>query len=433
MVGMIKELVTKSNLTYLVDNGYLTYYMCLMCMIILPTYVNFLPPFMILWGIFWLLENRSKISEVIVYNNHMKRLFICFLIFYAWQIFGLVFASNLDIGIERILKRLSFLLFPLVLFFPGKMILQNLNKLLRIFVYSSVIFCLFCFVFAFYRSLSFQSGHMIFNPHPVPYGWENYFFGYFLSNHIHPSYLSMYLVLSVIISLDCLFNDTFKLIGKLKWVIILMIFIITIYFLSSRSGVLAIIVIIPSYLFLKIKQRRAKWILLIVLPFFLFGVFNVLKTNGRFNYSFEKALSEVPGKTIIKDGRIPIWKSAISLIRKNFVFGVGTGDATEELKAEYKREGYKDGYYDNLNAHNQYLEIFLENGFIGLVFFIFILGFMIYYSVIYNNLVYGLFVISVMIFFVFETMLNRIAGVTFFPLFSFFLFHLKTYQQAPDI
>jgi O-antigen ligase len=423
---MIKEIVAKSNLSYLVDNGYLTYYMCLMCMIILPLYVNFLPPFMILWGLFWIIENKKRFTEIFVKRSGAKTLLILFLAFYAWQLFGLFFASHLDTGIERILKRLSFLLFPLVLFYPGKMILENMNKLLRIFVYSSAIFILFCFCLALFRSLSFQSGHVIFNPHPIPYGWENNFYGFYFSNYIHPSYVSMYVVLSIIISLGILFTDAKKNTEKTKWIIIVVFLIFSLYFLSSRAGVLAGIIIIPTYFFLKIEKRWAKWVLLTVLPFFLFFVFLALKTNTRFSYSFEKMISDRPGKLTIKDNRIYIWKSALVIIGKNLLFGVGTGDATEELKAEYLRRGYNDGYYDNLNAHNQFLEILLENGLIGLLFFSVILGFMIYHAFLYNNIVFGLYIITVLIFFIFETMLNRIAGVTFFPLFSFFLFHFSS-------
>jgi O-antigen ligase len=109
---------------------------------------------------------------------------------------------------------------------------------------------------------------------------------------------------------------------------------------------------------------------------------------------------------------------------------VGTGDVSTELKKEFKNLGYSYGYYEDLNAHNQFIEIQLENGIIGLVLFLILLGYMIYIAVSQGNLVYGLFILMMIIFFSFETMLNRLAGVTFFPLFAFLLYYLKNPQKT---
>jgi len=101
-------------------------------------------------------------------------------------------------------------------------------------------------------------------------------------------------------------------------------------------------------------------------------------------------------------------------------------DASAELKKEFKKKGYTYGYYNDLNAHNQFLEVLLENGLIGLVIFLGILGYMIFIAVSERNLVYGLFILMILIFFSFESALNRLAGITFFSLFSFLLIHIKS-------
>ena len=81
--------------------------------------------------------------------------------------------------------------------------------------------------------------------------------------------------------------------------------------------------------------------------------------------------------------------------------------------------------YDNLNAHNQYLEVFLGTGLIGLLIFISILTYMIYLFKLKRNLLFGLYISIILIFFLFESILNRIAGVTFFSLFTFLLLYLE--------
>ena len=117
---------------------------------------------------------------------------------------------------------------------------------------------------------------------------------------------------------------------------------------------------------------------------------------------------------------------ALSVIKHNFIFGVGVGDTSDELKKEYINAGYSEMYYENLNAHNQYLGVLLGTGLIGFLIFFSIILFMIYMAVSKRNLLYGLFLLIIMIFFMFESILNRIAGVTFFALFSFLLLHVNS-------
>jgi O-antigen ligase len=126
------------------------------------------------------------------------------------------------------------------------------------------------------------------------------------------------------------------------------------------------------------------------------------------------------------DPRVTIWKSTFKLIVKNPVLGVGIGDARNELTGEYKRAGEEALQASRFNAHNQFLEIALESGIIGLIMFLGICGWMIYLAFLYKNLLLGLFMFMMSIFFMFETILYRLAGVEFFALFSFLLLHIES-------
>ena len=53
------------------------------------------------------------------------------------------------------------------------------------------------------------------------------------------------------------------------------------------------------------------------------------------------------------------------IIKKNFIFGVGTGDTQDSLNNRYLLNGYTDSFKHKLNAHNQYLETFIAIGLIG--------------------------------------------------------------------
>jgi len=108
--------------------------------------------------------------------------------------------------------------------------------------------------------------------------------------------------------------------------------------------------------------------------------------------------------------------------------GVGIGDVRAELTGEYIRAGEEKLSRERLNAHNQFLEVFIEVGVIGFIMFITILGFMIFIAVNEKNLLYGLFILLMFVFFMFETVLYRLAGVAFFSLFSFIIPQMSRYR-----
>jgi O-antigen ligase len=162
------------------------------------------------------------------------------------------------------------------------------------------------------------------------------------------------------------------------------------------------------------------------MPVVIFSFLN----NDRIKYYLPEANETSLVDKFMLDNRIPIWKSAIKTIKHNIVFGVGPGDASKELLKEYKNAGYTEMCYDNLNAHNQYLEVLLGTGLIGFLIFITILSYMVYLLILKRNLLFGVYILIILIFFLFESVLNRIAGVTFFSLFTFLLLYLEDNNTA---
>jgi O-antigen ligase len=349
-------------------------------------------------------------------------------VFFLWQVVGLLFAESFSTGIERLVKRISFLLFPLVLFYPGSGIKKNIKMILRLFAISTFLYLLYCFGIALNHSLTVEDHKWIFQPHPPVYFWENYFYGERLSFRVHPSYLSMYIIIALIIVLETLFDKTVSLLLKLISAIVIVVFIVALYLLSARAGMLAGILILPAYIFLKFYRSIPKLVLFLALVSIFFLLVTVAKNNFRVKNSIENLSAQPIDSTLKSDARLLIWQSAIGVIEKNLVLGVGTGDATNSLTEEFLARGYSTGFYDNLNAHNQFLEILLENGLIGFILFLLIIVCMIRISISQRNLLLALFIFSTVIFFLFETMMNRLAGITFFSLFSFLLIY---YGEMP--
>jgi O-antigen ligase len=108
-------------------------------------------------------------------------------------------------------------------------------------------------------------------------------------------------------------------------------------------------------------------------------------------------------------------------IKKHLILGVGTGGVDTVMREEYKRIGNEKFLNERYNLHSQYLEVLLENGLIGLLIFMAMISAMVFTAFSQKNLLYGIYILTIMFFFLFETGLNRLPGVSFFSLFSLLL------------
>jgi hypothetical protein len=248
------------NIKGIALRGDLTFILCLIVVTLMPVYVYYLPPFMILWSIAWLVKHNFRVSRFMFSENKVAILFLLFITFYIWQISGLLMADSIGSGLERISKRMSFILFPLVLFYPGEKIIRNINLIVRLFAIFTFMYILYCFGNALNHSVTIIDGKWIFNPHPLDYDYENYFISDRFSDPIHPSYLSSYVLLSLMIVFETLFDKDVSLLKKYFWTVIACIFLAVIYLLSSRAGLVATCLVTILYFFIRLRNKQLKWI-----------------------------------------------------------------------------------------------------------------------------------------------------------------------------
>jgi O-antigen ligase len=389
----------------------------------LALYVGWLPPLMIALVLFRFTEQQNVPKEGL--SRKSFYLMLLFALLLVWQICGLMQSDSLSAGIERIYKRASILLFPIALFWPSEKIRLNIKLLLRIYAVCLLVYFVYCLSAATCHSISLNNGEFVFNQYDEVYTYESYFTSLRLVNGAHPSYVAMYSLLALLISLDNVFDSSRKVKERLSWTFAGISFILFIVLLSSRAAIIATIVSLPLFILFRIKRNNSFLILLIVITITMAGFITLALNNSRIKYSLENASENKISKIIKEDVRFTIWKSAWIVIKSHPLLGVGTGNASSELKKEFVDLGYSEGLYDDLNAHNQFLEILLENGIIGLTIFLALLGYIIYIGMTEHNEFLLLFLLMIIIFFIFESMLNRVAGVMFFPLFTFILLHYK--------
>jgi hypothetical protein len=121
--------------------------------------------------------------------------------------------------------------------------------------------------------------------------------------------------------------------------------------------------------------------------------------------------------------RFEYWKTAYSIIKNNFLIGVGTGDVGKSFIEQYERSHSLLSPKWRLRAHNQYLSIAVGMGLIGFVWFLITLFYPMCRLGMHQNYLYIAFLIIALVSFFTEDTLETQAGVTFFAFFnSFFLF-----------
>ncbi len=426
----MNTIVKKIRFSQLLKQGYFTYISALLTIIILPIHVQYLPPFMIMWMLFWMLENLPRIRNLYINIEPVNKiLFVLFVLYYLWEVVGLIYSNDLKMGLLNLFGRLSLVLFPIILLFPGEMIKSRIKTILRLFAAGAFVYMLFSLCFALYRSLNFQDGTWTFNPHPPEFWWLSYFYAAELIPSQHPSYITLYVLLSVLISFESSFENSLKSSYRILWLITGLFLLVSIYFLSSRAGILSSLILVPLYFLFKFKKHgkgRFAWIGIAVIAIALLPlIVKNQRVASLYNAFFHE--QEQPEKT--KEPRFIIWDVTLKVARQNLLLGVGIGDVRTELEKEFEQIGEEVMANEKYNVHNQFLEVLLENGLIGFVIFLAIFVSMIYIAIMDKNLLYGCFIFMILVSFMFESMLYRFAGVSFFSLFSFLLLHVKPDKQ----
>ncbi|MCU0460413.1 MAG: O-antigen ligase family protein [Bacteroidales bacterium] len=380
---------------------------------------------MILLFLSWLNDNYKAFNVLFKSKGNGRTLFLLFLALFIWQAIGLFYSENTSMAWRNLSSRLAFLMFPLILFNPATKIKSGMNNLLRVFSVAASAYLISCFVFALYRSVNFQDGALLFNSHPPEADWDNYFYSDLLTYSVHPSYMAMYTILGFFISLESAKDKLLKKSARIIWLISGLFLLVSLYFISSRAALLAMIIIVPFYIIYNlIIFKRSKYIGISLIVLILVSVPLILK-NERYKSFIDFFKRDKNSELQFKDDRIIIWNSAFKVVQDNIIFGAGIGDVRDELVKVYDQIAAERLSTNRTNAHNQFLEVLLESGIIGLLFFLAIISFMIYIAITGKNLVYGFFIITMLVFFMFESALYRFAGVSFFSLFSFLLIYDK--------
>ncbi len=351
-----------------------------------------------------------------------------FVVLYLLYLVGLIYTNNFDYGLTDVFLKIPLFLFPLIFSTIGRdQSLKGLGWEIReVFALSVVVLSLF---------LLGRAGYQF-----IGTGLEKWFYYDPLSNPWHPSYLSMFVVFALAHLLQKTllhFNRMSRLAAWLHVCCIIWLFVFAIL-LSSRAGVLSLLmvfVIVTVYMFTEMKFYLKGSLFLTGFIALFYLCYQALPTAfGRARntaHSLENRMNDAQ----TSDGtvqRILIWETTIEIIKEHLLLGVGTGDVKDELLKAYQEKGMVDVYDKRKNVHNQFLQTFASIGLPG--FIILMMGFLIpgLYAVWRHDLIYFLFLVIVGFNLLFESMLERQAGVFFYAFFNAVLFFTPRGRNQPD-
>lgn len=368
----------------------------------------------------------SKLQSLVrtLKNNIWTILFLSS--FYIINLLSYFYSDNKEVALFDFQIKLSLIVFPILFFSIDRIDKNSLNKILIRFALASLIFTVILIINGF-----LNQGRLLFNQELS------------MQLNIHASYLSLYLSLGFFTIFNLCIEKLFK-----SWhLILLIIYIIVLGILSSRSIFISTIVI--SIIWLTVSKDISKKLKVAFLSFVVICSVSLLllePIKSRFkeavDFSNKVELDANPNeyKTLNKSFggkaiRVAVWECSVDIIKKDWLLGVGAGDAQDELQSAYKNHAFEFAWrYNSFNAHNLFLQSIISSGILGILSVISILVYLLTFSTKTKHKVFISFVIIFILLSFVESTFNVHKGVVFFSFFSgLFLNHFLKEGDINDV
>ncbi len=400
----------------------LFYYITLLFAFCIPVHDRLALLFTVLMVINWILTGsfRSRISRMI--QDRKQRLVLLFASLFFIYMIGLLWTKNLRYGSIDLELKIPLMLFP-VIFSTSRSLIFRGKRIINVFlVYmAGCFFSTMIFIFnAFTKYLQSNS-------------YDEFYYTR-LAMYQHTTYMSMFLNLALAMALFLLLFRRQMLGMQVQVFLVALIpyYFILIVMLSSKAGIfcMAIVFMVSIIAMLLYGKKKLHAIGLFAAICIAFAIAQSMfpSSFGRMK-AVSHTISSRPqaGTNAIESTaeRVLIWDAALTIVKQNLIVGVGTGDVKDALFAQYKLNSFKSGTLMKLNAHNQYLQTFIALGLSGIIILLFGFIWPLWISLKKSYLIYVAFIFIVAFNFLFESMLERQAGMMFYAFFNTFLFSIK--------
>ena len=339
---------------------------------------------------------------------------------YIVLVLSLLYTQDFQEGIYALEKRAALVIFPLIFFLRrGKMNQRTVHIYENIFI--AIIFLFFTWV-NIKIVLDIQN---YIREESLVNSWQgalqNDLFSFFYRtrfekiSNIHPTYAGIFALFSAGI-LCVRMIDGFYSSRKAKTVVIFLIFIQLGFgfFIAAKGPLLAFVVAFVTVAFVRLKRSRFFLIAGSLLILFITSVLLIPPLKDR-----AKELLVINKEDVVSSVSIRkvIYKTSWSLAKDEGLFGVGVGDVQNHLDKRYQKYDIEEIREDSLNTHNEYMNMLLSAGLLGVFTMILTLGLPLFESIKKKEANFIFFLSFMMIVFLFENILSRQKGVLFFALF----------------
>lgn len=307
---------------------------------------------------------------------------------------GLIYSTDSETGWKVVEANFALLAMPFVLSHYRRLDEHRMNSLFTCFSAGLLVASLTCIVIALIRYIETKNVTLFF------------FYNFTEVVNSHPTYLAYYLIFAITLGLYILIE------GKAKWkpiwiVLVLVIYLATLLLTGGQTAFVSLLLVCAFFILRFILEphttlRTAGTIIVVVFVALVFidSHFNTFREQSILTDSWE---------------RIDLWKSAVEANR-NFLFGEGTGDYKVVLNEYFRAHDMNHYANASLNAHNQFIQTYLSNGFIGLVAIILLLLRPLYLA-FKNDHAFGVLAIfPFAIYGMLEVFLGRYQGIVFFAM-----------------
>lgn len=377
----------------------------------------------IAWLISWGLEFRFlSLKNIRIQKSLIPVLILG--VYFLWQALSYFWATDQILANKTLNRQISFIIIPFIALFGVN---KNYNT-------KQISLCFIIGVFLttlWYLSVSlFMDNYstIIRSKAYIPLKTDTFerTFIFFFCKIKHRFFFATAAILASIV-LAYSFKNLKEKIGSLyTWIFSFMFFSSTIYtiFLSgSRASILTYLLI--AFIFLcSYFIRKKRWILLgsvVILTCCSFFIFYTYHPRME-NITIEK-IKNTDVTENDREPRFAIWNTAIKHIDEYVLTGKGVGNSISFLKEKLKENDYPKSFYNaNFHSHNQYIEILMESGIIGLLLFLAIIFSSIKYSNQENKKLAFYLVLVFLINSLSDTIIRPLEGVILFSFVSLYLF-----------
>ena len=341
------------------------------------------------------------------------------ILFFLLSAVAILYSPDIPEGISVTTRQLAILLMPVLMALSNLDFRRHGEGLLLVFAFSCSVTVTWLFADALYTIYFF---HL-----PLSCLLSPAFMNHNFSSGIglHATYLSVYVAFSIVILWYGLLKGV-KRGAQYLYIVCLLALLAAMLQLSSRAAFIGLLLVLNIIFPLLLRGYGKRKIFFIGTGLLSAGILMLIFSSGAFKERYvnelKSDLSLNPSVVESMEPRALRWKASWELVRESPLFGHGSGSEKRLLKNKYFEKKMYSSYVNEFNAHNQYLALLINTGFLGLLVFAGILFYAARAAWSEKDVLFFSFLLLVIVVCISENFLELNKGIFFYSFFlSFFL------------